>query len=181
MKIACDGILVRILSVVDAVKVMLLRFFHHGQFLIQLFVCDHADCKRDLLGNGHAVSRKGNDQINGFLLVLTCKPVYRCTVAIDLEDIFLVCSYCNFLVGENVFVVFIFDPRVSRQLDIACYVGGVQFVPCIEIRQAVRCIILVQNRLQFIFRRLGCLFALDGYFEYLSECNKIADLFNPVV
>ena len=181
MKVACDGILVRILAVVDAVKVMLLGFFHHSQFLVQLLVCDHADCKRDLLGNGHAVSRKGNDQINGFLLVLACKPVYRCTVAIDFEDIFLVCSYCNFLVDENSFIIFILDPRVSRQLDIACYVGGVQFVPCIEIRQAVRCIILVQNRLQFIFRRLGSLLALDSNVESLGECSKIADFFHVLI
>ena len=49
MKISGDGILIRVSSVVDAVKIVGFGLFHHGDLFVQLGIGYHIHCQRYLL------------------------------------------------------------------------------------------------------------------------------------
>ena len=131
----------------DTIEIMGFCVIHHSNFCVQLFVdIFYGNCDRDLFCGSYAFSCEGNDKICCRIFIIR-KQIHRCSVSVDLHQVRITGGYCDLFIIEYILTVFIFDPCVTRKLDVTGTVRCIKLCLRCKILQLICCIIFIQNRL----------------------------------
>ena len=162
----------------DTVKIMSFRIIHHFNFFIQVFLCQLFDGDREYPGNSHALTRKGNGQVDGGVLRL--EYIYVCFVTVDFDSI-VVRSYGDFFIIKDILAVLIFDTSISWQLNVTGAGFRINYRRCSVINKIGDLIILVQNCFEFSFSRSRFSGTFYSYGKWHADRINIRYFFNLFV